>query len=588
VWSSEGQLTADGYAVRMTIPFRSLRFANTPGEGWGVALGRFIPSNNEEAYWPYITKRVNGIVPQFATVSGFGDIAPARNVQVIPYGITTRARFLDTEDGAPEFQNRNEFRGGLDSKIVLHDTYTIDAAVQPDFSQVESDEPQVTINQRFEVFYPERRPFFVENSNYFLTPADLFFSRRIADPSLGVRFTGRSGPWVVGGVAADDRAPGRVASPGDPFRGERAWNQVVSLRREFEHESSVGLLATRRTFGGGMNHVVSLDSRWKMTPNWVLASQAMQSFTRTRDGSQHQGPGFVVEATRDGRHVEDLTRYTDLAPGFDSQLGFIKRVDIRQLEEEFKYRWRPASGPVEKFGPTADGRYITDHLGGLQEWQAGLGFKVTVAGPSELEVEHQVDVERFEGTDFRKQATSVELTSDHFHWFGFDAKYKWGTDVNFDPAPGLAPFLGLMNESSVTATLRPSPRLSLAQTWIYSGLRGFARPGEDGSIFDNVILRSKLNVQFTRALSLRAILDHSRVSPDVTRADLERERRLGVDLLATWLVSPGTAFYVGYSDLLENYAFDPTLSPAVLRRTDQADLSTGRQFFVKASVLLRP
>jgi hypothetical protein len=325
-----------------------------------------------------------------------------------------------------------------------------------------------------------------------------------------------------------------------------------------------------------------------MTPNWVLASQAMQSFTRTRDGSQHQGPGFVVEATRDGRHVEDLTRYTDLAPGFDSQLGFIKRVDIRQLEEEFKYRWRPASGPVEKFGPTADGRYITDHLGGLQEWQAGLGFKVTVAGPSELEVEHQVDVERFEGTDFRKQATSVELTSDHFHWFGFDAKYKWGTDVNFDPAPGLAPFLGLMNESSVTATLRPSPRLSLAQTWIYSGLRGFARPGEDGSIFDNVILRSKLNVQFTRALSLRAILDHSRVSPDVTRADLERERRLGVDLLATWLVSPGTAFYVGYSDLLENYAFDPTLSPAVLRRTDQADLSTGRQFFVKASVLLRP
>jgi len=581
VWSSEGHLTPEGYTVRMAIPFRSLRFADTPGRSWGVALGRAIPRHNEESYWPTITKRLNGLVPQFATVTGLSGIASGRNAQLIPYGISTRARFLDTGGEPPGFEHRNELRGGLDSKLVLHDTYTIDAAIQPDFSQVESDEPQVTINQRFEVYFPERRPFFIENANYFLTPADLFFSRRIADPGFGVRFTGRSGRWIVGGVAADDRAPALARPAGDPWRGARAWNEVVSLRRELGRESSIGVLATRRSFGGGSNHVVALDSRWKLTPNWVLATQAMQSFTRALDGSQRTGPGFVVEMTRDGRHVEDLTRYTDLAPGFQSQLGYIKRVDIRQFEQEFKYRWRPTRGPVEKVGPTLSGLYVTDQSGALQAWDAGVGFKIEVAGPSELQIQHDLAVERFAGTDFSKTLSSLELSSEGLKWLGFDARVQWGTDVNFDPAPGLSPFLADARGASLALTLRPSPRLSLDETWIYSGLRS------NGSIFDNVLLRTRVNYQFTRAISLRAIVDHARVSPDAARVDLERERRLGVDLLATYLVSPGTAFYVGYSDRLENLVLDPT-APTALRRTDVANLSTGRQLFVKASVLIRP
>jgi hypothetical protein len=382
----------------------------------------------------------------------------------------------------------------------------------------------------------------------------------------------------VGGVLADDRAPGATRPAGDPLRGASAWNQVVSARREFGRESSVGLLATRRTFGGTSNQVASIDSRWKLTPNWVLATQAMQSSTRGPDGNV-SGPGLVAEMTRDGRHVEDLTRYTDLAPGFHTDLGYIKRVDIRQLEQEFKYRWRPAHGPVEKYGPTLDGLYVTDHFGSLQEWKAGLGFKIEVAGPSELEVERSLDLVRYAGTNFQKTTSSVELTSDRFHWLGLDAKAQWGTDVNFDPAPGLSPFLANASGASLAMTLRPSPRLSLAQTWIYSGL------ADHGSVFDNVLLRTKLNYQFTRELSVRAILDHARVSRDAARADLDPERRIGVDLLATWLVSPGTAFYVGYSDLLENFALDPG-TPATLRRTDVASMSTGRQFFVKASVLI--
>src|SRR5436309_1681915 len=196
VWQSDGRLTPDGYVVRLAIPFRSLRFRSGAAQSWGIALGRFIRRNNEQSYWPYVTKRVAGFVPQFATLEGLQDIAPGRNLRLNPYSAFTGARFLDA--GVPAFRRENDLRIGLDAKAVLGGALTLDGTVNPDFSQVESDQPQVTINERFEVFYPEKRPFFIENAGYFQTPVNLFFSRRIADPGTGVRLTGKAGRCAVG------------------------------------------------------------------------------------------------------------------------------------------------------------------------------------------------------------------------------------------------------------------------------------------------------------------------------------------------------------------------------------------------------
>src|SRR5204862_210069 len=185
VWQADGRVTADGYVLRLAIPFRSLRFPRTPAQRWGIALARYIRRNNEESYWPYITKRLAGLVPQFGTLDGLTDISPGRNLQAIPYGAFTGARFLDTQ--VPAFRTASDRRLGLDMKGVIRDALTLDATVNPDFSQVESDEPQVTINERFETFFPEKRPFFIENAGYFQTPVNLFFSRRITDPGAGER-----------------------------------------------------------------------------------------------------------------------------------------------------------------------------------------------------------------------------------------------------------------------------------------------------------------------------------------------------------------------------------------------------------------
>ncbi len=228
LWHSEGKVTSFGFVVWMAIPFRSLRFTSDDVQTWGIALGRIIPRTNEEAFWPRITRSITGFAQQMATLEGIEQISPGRNIQIIPYGFFARARFLDDQTG--QLRTDTDTRAGVDAKIVLKDSFTLDITANPDFSQVESDEPQVTINQRFEVFFPEKRPFFLENAGFFQTPENLFFSRRVADPQFGVRLTGKTGPWALGVLGMDDRAPGRLADD-NPLDGERAAIGVFRVQR---------------------------------------------------------------------------------------------------------------------------------------------------------------------------------------------------------------------------------------------------------------------------------------------------------------------------------------------------------------------
>ena len=135
-----------------------------------------IQRKNEVSCWPYITQRVAGFTNQMGHLEGIERISPARNLQLIPYGQFSGSSFLDRRGGGPpRFRSDREVRAGVDAKMVLRDSLALDVTVNPDFSQVEADEPQVTVNQRYEVLFPEKRPFFLENANAFVSPESLFF-----------------------------------------------------------------------------------------------------------------------------------------------------------------------------------------------------------------------------------------------------------------------------------------------------------------------------------------------------------------------------------------------------------------------------
>ena len=588
VWQSEGHLTPEGYVVRFAIPFRSLRFASGAAQSWGIGLGRFIRRYNEESYWPHITKRLAGFVPQFGTLEGLEDIVPGRNVRLNPYGAFTGARFLDTS--VPAFRREDDPRIGLDMKAVLGGALTLDGTVNPDFSQVESDQPQVTINERFEVFYPEKRPFFIENAGYFQTPVNLFFSRRIADPGKGIRLTGKVGRWAVGAIGTNDRAPDATIGAGPV--GDEAHSAgigVVRVQRDFGGESTIGMLATDRSLAGGSNGVVSADTRLKLSKTWIFSGQAMATRTRGTSGAPSSGTGWYANLLRDGRNLDYSASYLDLSPSFETQLGFVKRVGIRQFDQELQIVRRP-KGPVVRFGPTFTTSLDWDPHGRLLDRSLQASFEVKFRRETKLVAGREQAFEFFNGLPFNTHRTSVTFQSEWLKWLAGFAKIGLGTAVNHKPPKGLAPYLADAQDGSVGLTFRPMRALRLDHTFLYERLR--TRPGASLTadspqrILANRILREKLNYQFTRALSFRAILDYSTVDRDSTLSRVEPEHRWGMDLLFTYLVHPGTALYVGYSDRYENFRLLPG-SPPALERSGSPGLSVGRQVFVKLSYLWR-
>ncbi len=591
LWYSQGRVTSTGYVVWMAIPFKSLRFARGPVQNWGIAIGRAIHRNDETVYWPYITQRIEGETRQFAHTEGLENISPGRNVQLIPYFAFRRARALDqVAPSGPGFRTDTEARPGLDAKLVLRDALTLDLTANPDFSQVESDEPQVTINQRFEVYFPEKRPFFIENASYFQTPVNLFFSRRIADPQGGARLTGKVGRWNLGVLASDDRGPGKVVPRSDPLWEERAAAGVARVQRQFAGESTIGVLASSMDFGASFNRVVSLDTRLKLNANWITTGQAIGSFTRQVDGTSLVGSGYSFDLARKGRNLTYFSNYTSFSPEFRTDLGFVPRVDMRKLEHFVQYYWKPKAGPVVLFGPDVDSWVIWGYPGQVQEWRVSASFGANLKGPTGLGCNRKEIYELFQQIGFRYHATDCGINSEWLPWLAFTADYGWGSAVNYFPGGTLLPFLANQDTAMAGFTFRPTPRLSLQQTYLYgrlqtraAGLAAEVPPA--ASLFNNHIARTKMNFQFTRELSLRLILDYNAVLPNPALVALEPAKRFTGDVLVTYLLNPGTAVYVGYTDNLENLRFAGL--PPALQRSGPPGVSTGRQFFVKTSYLFR-
>ncbi len=588
VWHSEGRLTGDGYLALIAVPFRSLRFPDAPSQTWGIALGRIVPQRNETAFWPYITRRISSFGEQLATLTGLEGISPGRNLQFIPYSAFTGSRYLD--ESVPAFASRKEGRVGLDAKMVVKDALTVDLTVNPDFSQVESDEPQVTINQRFEVFFPERRPFFIENAGLFATPEQLFFSRRVADPEFGARLTGKAGRWAVAGLAMDDRGRGARVAAANPLRDQRAAVGVLRLQREVGASSHVGLFASGLDFGPSRNTVLAADARIQLTKNWNASGQVTGTRTTGLEGLTRSGAGIRAGVAYDSRVFAWDANYTDRSPDFFSEPGFIRRVDMRQADTWSRYRWFPKGRRVLSFGPSGSASLLWNYAGQVQDWSIEPRFAVELPSATEFSARVERAYERYQGLAFDRHRTTISAGSEWLEWLSVEADAAFGTAINYYPAAGARPSLASSRQTSLGLVFRPSSRLRMEETYIYDRLRtregefGLAGPPRD--IFNLHIVRLKANYQFSREFSLRAIVDYNAVRPDEALVDLASDRRINADVLLTYLINPGTALYVGYTDLYANVELVGG-DGGFLRRTLRPTGPAGRQVFLKLSYLFR-
>src|SRR5579871_3835006 len=386
VWDSRGKLTSRGFVVLIAVPFKSLRFPARKIQDWGIILYRGITRKTEDSFWPQISLKVEGRLSQAATLYGLEGISPGRDIELIPYGLLRGFRALDTRDpSSPYFQKATaQGQPGMDAKFVFHDHFTLDVTANPDFSQVDSEDPQITVNERYAIY-------FLENEDFFRTPLDLLFTRSIGDPSAGIRLTGKDGPYSIGLMASDDRSPGLAVPDSNPLSGTRSYFSVGRASRDILQQSSVGLLYTdwECPTTHEFNRIGGADTRLKLGSNWTVEGQAVESsstilgnfsspnynsnnceanyypFSSGNRGNNnyYAGPAERLHVRRDGLHLTYDGVYTDITPGFVSIPGFVNRVDIREVTQEFDYWLRPRKGWVVNWGPTVNVRYDYDHTG---------------------------------------------------------------------------------------------------------------------------------------------------------------------------------------------------------------------------------
>lgn len=595
VWESDGQLTDQGYMARMSIPLRSLRFPDSPEQTWRIQFARNIPRYGEQSYWPPYSVGVEGRLNQTAVLTGIRDVSPGNNAQIIPFLFAREVDSLDLgAAGGPSFGQISEQDVGLDAKFVFNDSMVLDITLNPDFSQVESDQPQVTLNERFEVQFPERRPFFVENADFFATDSTLVFTRRIVDPEGGARFTGRAGKFGFGSILINDEAPGLNRADDDPLQGEKANVAILRGFMDISNQDRVGVLFTNRDLANGYNRVASIDGRFKLNTNWTTQLQLVGTASKSvNGGAETTGYQRNIQVNRAGRTFSNHTHFIETTSDFRTELGFQSRFfrsDSSGIHQRVNFNFYPENSRINRWNTNLFGVYIDD-IGGDKIYSQfgpgfGLNFDTNFFNANYTEYSETLRPKDFAGIlsnrTYKYENFQLGYTNTMLNTLSFSASFRSGTTLNLVPPRGTLPNIADTTRFSVDMLWRPISSLRISNTFFRTQLKAEAG-GMD--IFTNDIIRSNWNYQFTKEWSLRFIAqyDETDAGPGSRLVD---DKNLNFDLLLRYVINPWSAFYIGYNTNQSN--FDIVEMEGERELVIANDLKNdGDQIFMKFSYLFQ-
>ncbi|HEX6104872.1 MAG TPA: DUF5916 domain-containing protein [Gemmatimonadales bacterium] len=592
-WESKGRITDQGYQVEIRIPFKSLRYPGSGAQVWGFNVTRVVQRTGYTDTWTDVRRANASFLGQEGALGGLHDLRRGVSVEAQPFVTASANGIRDDATGSFERESLDP-DAGLNLRLGFT-SYALDATLNPDFSQVESDAAQVTVNERFALFFPEKRPFFLEGIELFGSPQTLVYTRRIVNPKAGAKLTGKFGQLGVAHLTAVDET-----GEGD------AWFNVTRLRRDFGSNSIAGVTFTNRDRGDLHNRVLAGDFRYV----WGLYYAQVQygaSFTR-EPSRRRTAPIWLLEFDRTGRSWGFNYMLNGFGEGFDGQAGFVNRLRSGVVTGHFfnRYTLYGARGALLEnltlFGGP-ERTWLYDKFGfrpGLEgaDW---VDATFQLRGGWELNGRVQRDFVTFQDStyadytvgaaagsayrpadDFSGFTGTVGITTPTWRKLNATLSYRRGRAAIFEEAATgrgwqLTGELGLRPTSTVRVTANTT-LLRLGRL--------------DGSEFARATIpRLKLEYQPSRALFFRAIGEYrserraALVEP-VTGEPLyvggvagpaSEYNGLRVDLLASFEPTPGTVAFLGYGSSLET---DAEFNWSRLERRSDG-------FFVKLAYQLR-
>jgi len=628
VMESKGVMTEDGYTVEVAVPFKSLRYEAGSGKLWGVQAVRVIKRfNNEQDTWMPVSRDRSGQLNQEGRITSPENIFTERTLELIPsITLSETGRRVATLPFSARGRFVNEplkFDPGLTVKFAITPTVVLDMAVNPDFAQVEADERVVTANQRFPIFYEEKRPFFLEGIDIFRTPLTVVHTRAIIDPDIAVKLTGKLGRNTFGLLLASDNAPGSFSEEEqlDPanlrFLNKNAYIGVLRLKRDIGKESSLGLLLTSYNFIEEHNQIGGIDGRFRLNPQTTFAFQVVGTTSRRfffdadlgknvyRTGNAF---GYYYDLEKAGRHFGYTLSGLGRTSFYRADVGFTRRTNTN-VEDAFLYynsepkpkakiiSMRISNNTAVQFDWQGRMQYWNNEVQGTLNLRHQTFLSAGINGGHERLFEEEFGPKRtptragtFFGTDPERSSPQKTIffsggtTPSQKYSTSFFYSYGWGQfDFDFgagprfprvsppalvDPGAPLDPGPGKALNLQAAFTYQPTSPLRIQLSYTKSKL---TRDDTGLVAFNDNIYSLRATYQFTRFIFARARVDYDTLASNV----------LGQFLLG-WTPNPGTAIYVGYNNNLNYNGFSPftgQLEPGFRRN--------GQTFFLKLSYLFR-
>ncbi len=364
LWESDAELTEWGYQAEVRIPFKSLRFPELEEQSWGLQVERKIQRNGYESSWAPISASVANRLTQAGKLNGLRGLDMGLFMEVNPFVTGSRNGALDANDDFVHADPTGEF--GFNATYGITSNLTLDGTFNPDFSQVEADAGQVQVNERFALFFPEARPFFLEGTEIFGMPKQLVYTRTIQNPITGGKLTGKVGGLNVGYLGAVDET---FAADAD-----NVYVNLLRARADVGASSTIGAVYTDRTTSASeFNRVAGADARIQLGGRYTLTLMGARSFTNDPSFAERlDGTMGSVRFERAGRTFQFNAEFEDTQEGFSPGSGFFQRVGTSQVNSRASYSWFGRRGALlESVAPSLEAKAFWDH----DRFWGGKGFE---------------------------------------------------------------------------------------------------------------------------------------------------------------------------------------------------------------------
>ena len=558
IWQSAAQITDSGYQVEIAVPFASMRFPNQDVQNWKIDFWRNRPRESFKQYsWAAYDRNEQCWVCQWGTVEGIANVQPGRGLEIMPALVVNQhSGLVDSRDPDSHFaDHKGEGDPSLSAKYAVSSSVTIEAALNPDFSQIEADAAQIDVNTTIALLFPERRPFFQEGSDIFRTLFNSFYTRTVYDPQLVVKLTGRMDKTSIGFLTAiDENSPYMI--PLDEasivVNTGRSVVNVLRATRRLGEDTQVGFMVSDRRFEDeGSGTIFAIDGDIRLSRNYSIDGQFLMSHTQEAneagetdglqgytfdngsktlvfDGESFYGGAFITRFKRNARHWNFALDYNQVDPSYRTQTGYDPWVNYRNLTLNTWYEINLDKTIFESITPSSyvHQKWNFDGVKKQRQYGLNLGARTRIAQTGfnfgfnhSNEVWGAVDFNNLWSADFG-------LYSHPWNQLGFNLNFSRGVGIaRFDGAKG--------NETSVYASLnlKPIDRLIIEPTFRY--LRS-TDAATDEELFSQYIARARVSLQANRELSLRLVVQYN-----------NGIRAWNIDPLITYRLSPFSVFYVG-------------------------------------------